>query len=29
MIEYIIISLKHGAADGPVFWRAGDAGYTT
>lgn len=28
-MKYIIVSLKHGSADRPVFWRANDAGYTT
>lgn len=27
-MKYIIISLKHGTGDSPMFWRASDAGYT-
>lgn len=27
-MNYIIISLKHGTAKEPVFWRADNAGYT-
>ena len=27
-MNYIIISLKHGTADRPVFWKADNAGYT-
>lgn len=27
-MEYIIISLKHGTGEKPMFWRANNAGYT-
>lgn len=29
MTEYVIISLKWGTANAPVFWRTNGAGYTT
>jgi hypothetical protein len=27
-MKYIILSLKHGTPDRPVFWRANNCGYT-
>lgn len=27
-MKYVIISLKHGTAKKPVFWRINDTGYT-
>lgn len=28
-MKYIIISLKYGTGEEPIFWKANDCGYTT